>query len=123
MHDYHCALLNGWNGGLASNGVCVSAASAAGLSAWWPSDHGASAKEVIPEWQVDMSKCQNNVHKEEPAVSKNPFTARRQRRAQKHLGYAMHRNTRTRAGHLQIIIWRQQTKSMYTAAPKKAMTG
>ena len=67
--------------------------------------------------------CQNNICKEELAVSKNPFTARRQRRAQKRLGNVTHHNCRARAGHPQKIIWRQQTKSMYTAAPKKAMTG
>ena len=56
VRDYHCALLLGRSAGLASNGVCVSAASAAGRSAWCPSDHGASAKEVVQEWQVDMPK-------------------------------------------------------------------
>ena len=66
---------------------------------------------------------QNSVCKEELAVSKNPFTARRQRRAQKRLGNATHRNTLAHAGHPQIIIWRQQTKSMYTAAPKKSNDG
>ena len=56
VRDYYYALLHGRSAGLASNGVCMSAASAAGRSARYPSNHCASAKEVVQEWQVDMPK-------------------------------------------------------------------